>query len=156
MRLGWRIGGLSAAACLALAGCASSGARVPPRSGLPLVPGTRVSVDVRVCDKGADAFCARELVVLGASYRSSNELLTGEHRLLLARGWKRMDATTGAEYGADSPGDRLRVSYATDWEELSAVDYGWIKRKRVVALALSAALISHTPTISALLQYGAG
>ncbi|MGO9903693.1 MAG: hypothetical protein ACLP0J_29420 [Solirubrobacteraceae bacterium] len=156
MGLRRRIGVLGVAACMALAGCGSSGARVPPRWGLPLVPGTRVSVDARVCDKGADAFCARELVITGASYRSSNGLLADEHQLLRARGWQRIDATTGAEYGADSPGDKLRISYATAWEELSAVDYGWIKRKRLVALALSKALITHTPTLSVLLQYGAG
>ncbi|MGO9788470.1 MAG: hypothetical protein ACLP8S_02770 [Solirubrobacteraceae bacterium] len=148
---------MALATCMLLAACgASTGERIPPLAGLPLVPGTRVTVDVRVCDRGGDAFCARELVLTGAGLGSSNALLADQRRLLLARGWKRIDATTGAEYGADAPGDKLRVSYATDWEELSAVDYGWIKRKRAVALALSAALISHTPTISVLLQYGAG
>ncbi len=146
---------LCVAVCLVLAGC-GGGDRTPPLAELPLVPATHVSLDVRVCNKGANVFCAREVVLTGMGHGSSNALLMRERALLHRLGWKRMDAQAGTEYGVDSPGDKLRLDYATAWAELESVDYGWVKRAHPVALALSHALLTREPTLSMLLIYGAG
>ncbi len=146
---------LSAAASAALAGCAG-GDRTPASSAVALVPGVHVVLQGHMCNRGANVFCARELVVAGAAYGSSDALLVAERRLLHERGWRRMNAGTGTEYGLDSPGDRYRVYVATAWADLSAVDFGWVKRTHDVALALSRALVTRAPTLSILLQYGAG
>ncbi len=147
---------LAAIACVALGACAAGGDHTPPRSALPFVRGASVALDARVCNRGANVYCASELVVDDPLYRSSAAFLLAERRFLHRRGWKRIDAAVGTEYGLDSPADTLRVELATAWADLSAVDYGWIKRKHAVALALSHALIARTSTLSVLLQYGAG
>lgn len=142
---------------MALAACgAASGDHVPPLAALPLIPGVTVTLDAQVCDPGANVFCVRELVVRGDVYHTSDAMLAGERRLLHAGGWKRMNAQVGTQYGADSPGDKLRVVYATAWADLTAADYGWIRREHAVTLALSRAVLTHTPTLSMMLEYGAG
>ncbi len=115
-----------------------------------------MSIDARACNRGANAYCARQLVVTDPLYASSAALLLAERRLLHGHGWKRIDAGAGTEYGLDSPGDTLRVDLATAWADLSAVDLGWIKRNHTVSLALSRATITRTSTLSVLLQYGGG
>ena len=148
---------LSLALAAAIAGCGPSGGdHSPPVSGVPLAPGTHVTVDVRNCNAGANAYCGLELVVVGPGYRSSAALLAGETHLLSDRGWKPTNASTGLERGADSPGDRLRLMYATANGDLEGIDLGWIKRARAVTLALSHALFKHTATLSMLLQDGGG
>jgi hypothetical protein len=148
---------LSIAPVLALAGCGPSGGdHSPPLSGVPLTPGVHVTVDVRNCNGGANAYCGLELVVVGRRYRTSTVLLTDETRLLRRRGWKPTNASTGLERGADSPGDRLRLMYATANGDLEGIDLGWIRRARPVTLALAHALFTHTATLSMFLQDGGG
>ena len=140
---------------VALAGCgASGGPRRPARSSVPLVAGGQVVARVNSCDAGADAYCALDFVVVDSHYRSAQDLLTGEHRWLKRSGWTGVSAQTGDEQAADSPGDRLRVTYATAALDLKDIDLGWIKRPHVIALALSHALYDGSATVSMMLVAG--
>jgi hypothetical protein len=144
------------AASLALAGCGNGGPRVPSLSGLPLASGSHVTVRDRVCDEGANAFCALQLVVISPAFRSSQNLLGAESLLLRQHGWRRANAPSGLEHAADSPRGRLRVTYATASGDLQGIDLGWVHRARNITLALSRALIEHHSTLSVLLELGTG
>jgi hypothetical protein len=138
-----------------LAGCGqASSPGMPALAKLPLVSGSRISVQVLRCDKGANAFCAWEVVVVAPSYRSSAALLRSEHRHLLKLGWSGANADVNGENAADSPGHKLRLSYATDYGDLQAIDLGYTKRSRQVTFALSRAIFDHAPTLSMLLEKG--
>lgn len=137
-----------------LAGCGGVD-RLPSVSNLPLVPGARIVASTRSCDPGANRYCAYQLVVGAAGYASSRDLLKQESRRLHAGGWTSANADNGAESAADSPGHRLRVTFATADGDLLGIDQGWIKRSRQVTLSLSRALFAHTPTLSILLELGA-
>jgi hypothetical protein len=159
------LGALFAAACLAVGGCAwDAGDQVPALKALPLLSGTHLSLDHRVCDMGAHAYCALELVLAGSRYASSKELMHDEHHLLNSLGWHDVNAPSGWELEADSPGDKLRVTYATPYGDQLSIAFGWIKRSSMLRQALSQALVGHivkgrrvsTPAISMLLQLGAG
>lgn len=139
-----------------LAGCGSSGPRVPPVSGLPLVGGTSVVARAQQCDRGANAYCALELVVVGPRFRSSEDLRKAERDHLVASGWSRSNGDTGTEYAADSPGHHLRVTYATPQGDLQGIDLGWIQRSRSITLALSRALFARSPALSMMLELGSG
>ncbi len=139
-----------------LTGCGhSSTQHTPNLSQLPLVGGTRVVTSVRTCDPGKNAFCAWELVVSGERYRSSEALLKALHHYLRVRGWTSANADTGQQRAQDSPGHRLRVTYATADGDLRGIDLGWIKRSRPVQLALSRSIFEHVPTLSILYEEGA-
>ncbi len=144
------------AVIVALAGCGQgNGQHTPNLAQLPLARGARVQVAVRRCDPGANAFCAWELLVSGSGYRSSIALLHAEHRQLKSLGWTSADADTGQQQAADSPGHRLRLTYATPDGDLRGIDLGWIKRSRTLTLALSRAMFAHTVAISVLYEEGA-
>jgi hypothetical protein len=81
-------------------------------------------------------------------------MLSAENRLLRRRKWSSANAPIGLERAADSPGDKLRVTYATASGDLEGVDLGWINRGHRVTLALSHALFAHTSTLSFLLELG--
>jgi hypothetical protein len=141
----------------AIAGCGGSGDRTPALSGLPLPHGTRVTLQMRTCDRGANAFCSRQLVVIGPRYRNSVELVHAERRLLLRdRHWSRAIAALKLELAADSPGDHLRVTYATAIDELEGVELGWLYRSKQVTLALSHSIFRRTSAMSMLLVLGTG
>jgi hypothetical protein len=144
---------LSAAA---MAGCGSSGPRTPDLTALPLTPGAQVVARHRSCDPGASAYCALELVVVDRGYPSSTALLDAVHRRLLDHGWSGANADTGDERAAESPGHRLRVTYATAYGDLKGIDFGWIKRSRPIALALSRAMFARASALSMLLEVGNG
>jgi hypothetical protein len=147
---------LSLATVGVLAGCGqSSSPRMPALAKLPLVSGSRISVQVLRCDKGANAFCAWELVVVAPGYRSSEQLVRREHDQLLKRGWSGANADVNGEHAADSQGHKLRLSYATNYGDLQAIDLGYTKRSRKVTFALSRTIFDHTPTMSMLLEQGA-
>ncbi|HEY8764443.1 MAG TPA: hypothetical protein VIM18_09645 [Solirubrobacteraceae bacterium] len=139
-----------------LVGCGQgSSQRTPALGRLPLVKGARISVQVLRCDKGANAFCAWELVVVAPRFRGSDALLLSEHALLRKRGWSGAGADVADEHAADSPGHKLRVTYATDYGDLKAIDLVWTQRSRKVTIALSRAIFGHVPTMSMLLEQGA-
>jgi predicted small lipoprotein YifL len=137
----------------ALAGCGSSGTRhVPDLAKLPLVPGTEIVARARQCDKGNHPYCAIEIVLVGRSYKTSQDLLGVERERLVSLGWTREGADAGNEHAADSPGHRLRVTYATALTDLTGIELGWIKRARPIAPALSRAVFQRTPALSMMLE----
>ena len=140
---------------IALAGCGGDTAdRTPSLRGLPLAPRAHVEISHRVCDPGANAFCALQLVVVANGYRTSRDLLGAEKSLLKHHGWSPANAPNGLERAADAPGDRLRVTYATASGDLQGVDLGWIRRSRDVTLALSRTMLAHVTALSMLLEVG--
>ena len=145
----------SAALIATLAGCGSSTQHTPSLTGLPLVDGAHVVAQSVKCDPGANAFCGLEVVVAAPGYGTSDRLLRSEHLRLKALGWSGVNADIGGERSFDSPGHKLRVTYATPQGELQGVDLGYAKRAQPVQLALSQAMFAHTPAISILYEIGA-
>jgi hypothetical protein len=142
-------------ATIAAAGCGDGGAgRTPQLSSLPLVPGIRVMTNVRQCNGGSNAYCAIELVVLGPRYRSSRALVLAERDRLRAQGWIGASPTTGDQLANESPNNRLRVTYATAFEDLKGADLGWIKRSWPIISALDETLFSRAAAMSVLLEIG--
>lgn len=142
--------------CATLAGCGGSGNRTPSLSGLPLPRGAAVALRERTCDRGANAYCSLQLVVVGRHYQTSQQLVHAERRLLRSDHWAQANATVGLELAADSPSDRMRVTYATAGDDLQGVDRGWVSRVRPVTLALSHAMFANTSAMSMLLVLGTG
>jgi hypothetical protein len=140
---------------VALAGCGqSSASRTPDLTMLPLVGGARIVAQVRQCDRGANAFCSYELVVVDPRYKSSTDLLEGEHRHLRDHGWAGAAPDTGEQRAAESPGNKLRVTYATAFGDLKGIDVGWIKRPWPITAALSRAMYNRASAISVMLETG--
>ncbi len=138
-----------------LAGCGQAGRRAPlDASALPLVPGARVVAQARQCDRGANAYCALELVAVNPRYRSSGDFVVAERRHLHALGWALVGAQGSGERAAESPGHKLRVTYSTAISDLQQVELGLIKRARTIELALSQTLFERTPAISLMLEDG--
>jgi hypothetical protein len=145
----------SAAIAMALAGCGSRGHdRVPDVASLPLVGGSRIVTQARVCDPGANAYCAYDLVVASTRYRTSEQFLQGERSDLHRLGWTGANAPNGDERAVDSPGGGLHLTYATATGDLTGLDLGWIQRAHGIATALSRAIFRHTPALSMELRFG--
>jgi hypothetical protein len=123
-------------------------------SGVPLTSDTRVLTHVRRCDRGANPYCAIQVVVVGSGYSSSTALLVAERRYLRSLGWSLAQAETGDETAADSPGHKLRLTYATAALDLKDLDLGWIKRSPVIGRALSRTMFARQSAISLMLQTG--
>jgi len=121
---------------------------------LPLVPGAKVARVIKQCDRGANAFCALELVIVNPHYRSSDGLEKAEHRWVRAAGWRGVGGDTIYENAAESPGHKLRVTYATAFDDLRAVVLGSIHRPQAIAVALSHTMFAHMPAMSVLLETG--
>lgn len=127
---------------------------MPDLTRLPLVSGARIVQQVRQCDRGANSFCSLELVVVNPRYHTSLDFLNQEHKRLASLGWTSANAQIGEERAADSPGHKLRVTFATDYGDLKGIDLGWVHRSRKTALALSHALFAHSATLSVMLEVG--
>lgn len=155
-RLRLTIGLMGAIAlALAAAGCGQSAtSRRPNLVGVPLTGGTRVVAHVRRCDSGANSYCAVQLVIVGTRYRSSTGLLASERHHLHSLGWTSANADTGAEHAADSPGHKLRLTYATAALDLQAYDLGWIERSHMIAKAMSRTMFARVPALSLMLETG--
>ena len=139
----------------ALCGCgSSSGPHHPNLAQLPLVDGANVVAKVRSCDRGKDPFCAIELVVVDRHYKTSTDLIEDEHARLREHGWTGGEGDTGYQKAADSPGHKLRVTYATAAGDLRGVDLGTIQRPRRITLALSRAMFDQAPAMSIMLEVG--
>ncbi|MHB8691108.1 MAG: hypothetical protein ACYDHH_07655 [Solirubrobacteraceae bacterium] len=141
--------------CAALAGCGSSGHRIPSLKALPLVGGSNVVAQARMCNPGANAYCQVELVVTNGRFASSEEFLNVERAVLHKLGWTGQYAPNGNEHSDDSPGHALRVIFATAYGDLVGIDFGWIKRSHSIALALAHANLARQATLSMVLQLGA-
>jgi hypothetical protein len=140
---------------LAVTGCGQGENHHSPNAArLPLVAGAKIVTEAHRCDKGANAYCAVEMVVVGPNYRSSTDLVKSERAYLDALGWTTVNGDTGNEKAAESPGHSLRLTYSTADGDLTGIDLGWIKRPRSIALALSHALFYRAPAMSLLLELG--
>jgi hypothetical protein len=137
---------------------AACGGNQPPRAPdlarLPLVPGAKVVAKVQTCDTGANAFCAIHVVVVDRRFRSSDDLLESEHRHLRKLGWTGATGDSGDEKAADSPGHKLRVTYATASGDLKDIDLKVIKRPRPIAIALARTLFDRQAAMSMMLEIG--
>jgi hypothetical protein len=141
----------------ALAACSpDTGPRSPSLAKVPLAPRSRVLLQVRACNSGANAFCALQLVLVGDGYATANSLLESEARVLHRLHWKRANADTGLERAAYSPGGRIRLTYATAHGELESIDLGWTKRRHPIEVALAHALFRNTPALALLVEEGTG
>ena len=142
-------------AALGAAGCGSgTPAGRPSVSGVPLVHGAHVVSEARRCDRGAHPYCALQLVLAGPGYPTSQVLLTDEQHHLKRSGWGVAEGDTDFERAAESPGNSLRVTYATATQDLRSIDLGTIQRARPIARALSAQMFARAPALSLMLQSG--
>jgi hypothetical protein len=143
-----------ALAALAVGCGANSASRNPNPAGIPLIPGARVVTEVHRCDRGANPYCAVQMVVVGDRYPSSAALLDSERKQLVASGWSLTDAQTGDERAADSPGHKLRLTFATAALDLKDVDLGWIQRSPVIGRSLSRTMFNRQSAMSLMLETG--
>ena len=140
----------------AIAGCGSgSGSHRPNLTQLPLVDGANVVAQVHSCDRGKNAYCAIELVVVDRRYKTSTDLVKEEHAQLRQHGWTGGQGDFSQQKAADSPGHKLRVTYATAAGDLRGVDLGSIQRPREITLALSRTMFDQAPAMSIMLEVGA-
>jgi hypothetical protein len=140
-----------------IGGCSpDTGPRSPSFAKVPLAPHSHVLLKVRACNRGANAFCALEAVVIGSGYPSSNALLESETRLLRRLHWRRANADTGLQRAAYSPGGKLRLTYATAHGELEGIDLGWQQRRHAIEVALAHTLFVDRPALSLLVEEGTG
>ncbi len=136
-----------------LAGCGQGGPRAPlDVSGLPFVAGAQVVAQARQCDRGANAFCALEAVAVDSRYRSSGDFVVAEGRHLRALGWSLVSGEATGERAAESPGHKLRLTYATASSDLQQAELGLIQLPRTIEVALSQAMFKGTPAISLMLE----
>lgn len=140
---------------LALAGCGAS-SHTPSLSQLPLVSGASVVAQAKQCDKGANAYCAIRAVVVDRRFNSSGAFVTAENRWLHKLGWSSAAGDDGVETAADSPGHKVRLTYATGGNDLRGLVLKWIKPPppRSIALALDREFINGVPTMSVMLEVG--
>ena len=144
------------AVALAVAGCGGGGSatRSLSASSIPLVAGARVFAATRSCDRGADAYCALQLVVVAPRYPSSQALLVSEQARLRALDWTDTVGDTPKERSADSPHNRLRLSYALAFDDLESWDMNSLRRRAPIARALAAVTFDRLPALSLMLQAG--
>lgn len=116
--------------------------------------GAHVVTRVQECDKGANAFCAIDLVVLDPRYPSSVELVKGERNLLKRSGWSGVAPDDGRQRAAESPGQKLRVTFATAAADLLGTELGWIKRPSPVTFTLAHSMFDRSSAMSILLEAG--
>jgi hypothetical protein len=140
-----------------LAGCGatSPSARTPSAGAVPLVPGSRIVAQVRRCDRGTHAFCAIDLVVRNGKYASSGILARDESHVLRKQGWSLANGDTDAQSAANSPGHKLRLTFATADGELRAIDLGMINRSWPITYALSNSMFDRVAAMSMRLEVGA-
>lgn len=142
---------------LGLAGCgqgASSSSGPVSLAQVPLIAGASVVAQARQCDKGANAYCAIEAVIVGRRYASAGALVASELHYLRQLGWTGAAGDNGNERAANSPGHRLRVTYSTAIGDLMGLDLGWIKRPRNIALSLASTMFERTPAMSIMVETG--
>lgn len=144
---------ITALAATLLAGC-GGGSHKPSLTSLPLVPGAHVATRSNRCNSGSNAYCAIELVVVGPSYKTSQELVFAERDALRREGWIGASPYTGNELADESPHHTLRVTYATAADDLQGVELNWISRPGTIVSALDGSLFSRAAAMSVLLEVG--
>ena len=128
--------------------------RTPDLGKLPLAPGSRIVTRVRQCDAGSNAYCAVELVVVDPAWHDSGVAGVRREADPRAPGWTADRGANGDEDAAESPGDKLRVTYATAYGDLKDIELGWIKRSHAISVALSHALFDRSAAMSVMLEIG--
>jgi hypothetical protein len=93
-------------------------------------------------------------VVVNRRLPNSWALVAQERRSLAEDGWIADHANNGDEHAAASPGDKLRVTYATAYGDLKDIELGWITRARAISLALSRAIFDRAAAMSVMLEVG--
>jgi hypothetical protein len=143
------------AGCLVLAGCGgASNHRAVGLKDVPLPRGAHVTARVTVCDRGTNAYCAEQMVVTGARFASSADLFNSENARLRQLGWSDNRGDTGKQLAAQSPGNEYRMYFDTAYNDLLALDMGWIHRSAPIGRALSEAIFDRAPAISVMLVRG--
>jgi hypothetical protein len=146
----------SLASVVILAGCgASKVQRTPVASDIPLVPGAKISVKARACDRGSRAYCAVDLVVVDHRYVSSGELALDESHVLRKHGWSLANGETALQTAANSPGHKLRLTYSTADGDLRQIVLGQINRPWPITYGLSNTMFDRTAAMSMRLEVGA-
>jgi hypothetical protein len=143
------------AVCLLLAGCGGvSNNRDVGLRNVPLPRGAQIAARVRSCDRGANAYCSEQLVVIAPRFASSADLLNSENARLHTLGWTDNRGNTGKQLAAQSPGNEYRLYFNTAYNDLLALDMGYIHRSAPIGRALSAAIFDRAPAISVMLVRG--
>ena len=93
-------------------------------------------------------------MIVDRRFGSSGALVASEQRHLRKLGWTMRAGDDGVEQAAESPGHKLRVTYAAAANDLIGIDEQWIKRPRTIALTLSRVMFNHTPAMSIMLEAG--
>lgn len=122
---------------------------------IPLVPGAEIAVQTRACDRGSRAFCSIDLVVVDRHYISSDVLARDESHVLRKHGWSLADGDTSLQSAANSPGHKLRLTFATATGDLRQIDLGTIIRPWPITYALSSTMFDRTAAMSMRLEVGA-
>jgi hypothetical protein len=94
------------------------------------------------------------LVVRNGGYDSSDILLKDEGALLRSDGWSQAHGDTGAQVSANSPGHKLRLTFATAAGDLQDVDLGQINRPWPIVYSLSSSMFARAATMSMMLEVG--
>jgi hypothetical protein len=152
----WCLAPILAAAVL-IAACGQTGDHRSSLTvgGVPLAGGAHVVARARSCDRGANPYCSLQMVIVaGAGVRDATQLLAREQARLRERGWTSTVGDTPKERSADSPGGKLRLSYALAADDLLSFDQGQIKRRPGIARALARAMFERAPALSLMLQTG--
>jgi hypothetical protein len=141
---------------IALAGCGS--ASTAPKSfntgQLPLLSGSTIATQSKQCDSGSNPYCALEVIVVDHRFTSSGALVAAEDRLLHQLHWKFNAGDDGDEVAANSPGQKLRLTFSTAQDDLIGIDEHWIKRSWAIEWSLSQMMFSRTPAMSIMLEAG--
>ena len=119
------------------------------------MPGSQIVQQFRRCDHGANSFCSVDLVVSNRRYNSSDLLARDESHVLRRRGWSLADGDTGLQSAANSPGHKLRLTYATAENDLREIVLGNIQRPWPITYALSNTMFDRAPAMSMRLEVGA-
>ncbi len=119
------------------------------------MPGAEIAVQVRACDRGSHAFCAIDLVVVNHRYTSSDVLALDESHVLRKHGWSLADGDTALQSAANSPGHKLRLTFATATGDLRQIDLGAISRPWPITYALSNSMFDRKAAMSMRLEVGA-
>ena len=140
---------------VALAGCGSTTSTSSFNAGhLPLVQGSTIITQSKKCDRGNNPYCAIEAVVVNRRFTSSGEFVASQVRLLHQLGWKYSAGDDGFEVAANSPDQKVRLTFAPAVDDLIGLDEHWIQRTWPIWAALDQTMLSRTPAMSIMLEAG--
>ncbi len=138
-----------------IAGCGASQAqRTLTAKDIPLVPGAQIAVQAHACDRGSRVYCSVDLVVVDHHYVSSDVLALDESHVLRKHGWSLADGETAFQTGANSPGHKLRLTFASATGDLRQIVLGQINRPWPITYALSNSMFDRTAAMSMRLEVG--